>query len=208
MFSNSARAEEEIARVEEKTLFSEESFLVDDGAASAKGLVEFVKEEKVLTKVATLSAETGQSPWMLNLWGLSHHPYTTHKFNERNWGVGIRYDHQWNMFGERWFSEANAVKNSVRGLALTLGSGAEYKVAEMGGLSLYLGGMASLMSYEHPIKHKTYYGMIAGPTVAIEAPNKMNLRMLVIPSSDRKRPVTAHVFYISVPFDAFFNKAK
>jgi len=62
----------------------------------------------------------------------------------------------------------------------------------------------SAMAYEHPLKHKTLYGILAVPTAAIELPNKMALRAFIIPSSGEHK-VTAYVFYMSIPFDAFFN---
>src|SRR3989344_5549075 len=71
--------------------------------------------------------------WGINIWGLSYHPDDDSRYNDKNWGFGVRRYTQleWKWFGNkennnRIFFQVDALKNSYDALLLPVSIGTEY----------------------------------------------------------------------------------
>lgn len=192
--SGVARAGDGAVRAEEKPVSANAEIV------SIDGLKNICKRDK--------RESDRQDPCMLNLWGLSHHPNTKHKFNERNWGAGLRYNAAWNLFGEHWYAQINWFKNSVNGGTLTTGVGVEYPIVKMWDTKLFLGGEVSYIQYEHPLRRKTITGFLPTPTLSLAFPNGVRVNSMTVLSRDPNHRVQVIGFNVSFPFDAFFNRTK
>ena len=78
--------------------------------------------------------------WGVSIWGLSYHPPSTIDYAEVNLGIGLRY-----YFNRHVFVEADALRDSNRGLVLPVSAGAEIsfisfkqtcRIAAVGALTL------------------------------------------------------------------------
>jgi hypothetical protein len=85
--------------------------------------------------------------WGITLWGLSYHPNHHIDYEDANLGLGVRYyaPPRWGWRGHRGhnslFVEADALRNSNRGLVVPLSAGAEYRVFPVApGCSLFAVG--------------------------------------------------------------------
>ena len=75
----------------------------------------------------------------LALWGLSYHVDRSVDYDERNWGLGLRYY----IKPDKYFVEVDALRDSNRGLVLPLSAGAEFRMAPLpAGCTLF--GVAAL----------------------------------------------------------------
>jgi hypothetical protein len=121
---------------------------------------------------AKAQAEDGH--WGITGWGLSYHVNRSVGYNEDNWGLGLRHYNRpdWKWLGHdtdnRVFLEADALRNSNRGLALPLSAGVEYHVAPLpAGCKLFAVAALVLAYYQYPDKHTTdiKFGPVPGITV-------------------------------------------
>ena len=74
-----------------------------------------------------LADEPAYKRWGISIWGLSYHIDREIDFDEANLGLGLRY-----YAKRRIFVEADALRNSNRGLAVPVSAGFEFKVASLG----------------------------------------------------------------------------
>ena len=109
--------------------------------------------------------------WGMSIWGLSYHVNRTIDYNENNWGLGLRYyiRPKWRWLGKsedhRVFFEADALRNSYRGLVVPLSAGAEVKIRTLSdGCSLLAVGTLTLAYYHNPMKNTTdlMFGPVPG----------------------------------------------
>jgi hypothetical protein len=82
----------------------------------------------VLTLIAVASpARAEDRRWGLSLWGLSYHVDRSVDYDERNWGLGLRYY----LKPDRFFVEGDALRDSNRGLVVPLSLGLEFTIAPL-----------------------------------------------------------------------------
>ena len=65
--------------------------------------------------------------WGISIWGLSYHVDRSVDYNEHNWGLGLRYY----IKPDRFFVEADALRDSNRGLVLPVSAGVEFRIAPL-----------------------------------------------------------------------------
>ena len=112
---------------------------------------------------APARAEPG--PWGLSVWGLSYHLNRSVDYNEDNWGLGVRYY----VKPDRLFVEADALRNSNRGLVLPVSVGLEFKVAPLpAGCTLNAVAALTAAYYQYPKFHTTDFkiGPVPGLTIS------------------------------------------
>lgn len=82
----------------------------------------------VLTLIAVpAAAHAGEGRWGVSLWGLSYHVDRSVDYDEHNWGLGLRYYFK----PDKYFVEADALRDSNRGLVVPLSAGAEFRMAAL-----------------------------------------------------------------------------
>jgi hypothetical protein len=139
---------------------------------------------------------TGQ--WGINIWGLSYHVDRSIDYEGNNWGFGVRYyaRPQWWWLGtkpdSRVFLEADALRNSHKGLVLPLSAGAEYDIMTISsGCKLFALASFTLASYQIPgtgvteIRFGPVPGVVIGcghikvNTIAVFHPSRQPLAVIV-----------------------------
>ena len=99
--------------------------------------------------------------WGISIWGLSYHIDDAIDFDEANVGLGLRY-----YFSHRVFVEADALRNSNRGLAVPVSAGLDFKVASLGqACSLYAVAAGTVVYYQNPRTEREYFQ--AGPVPGV-----------------------------------------
>jgi hypothetical protein len=99
--------------------------------------------------------------WGISLWGLSYHFDHEIDFNGANVGLGVRY-----YFNHRVFVEADALRNSNRGLAVPVSAGLDFKVASLGqACSLYAVAAGTVVYYQNARTERDYFR--AGPVPGV-----------------------------------------
>ena len=121
----------------------------------------------------TSSPATGRH-WGITIWGLSYHTNHRTDFEKANWGLGLRYSAQprWRWLGDnadnRVFVEADALRNSNRGIVLPLSVGLEYRIARVAHrCGLFAVGAFTVAYYQNPIMETTQikYGPVPGVAI-------------------------------------------
>jgi len=110
-------------------------------------------------------------------------------YNERNWGLGLRYY----LKPERFFVEADALRNSNRGLVLPVSAGAEFRIAPLPASCRLLGvGALTLAYYQYPNRNTTdiKFGPVPGVSVGC-GHVKANLMAVLRKSSEPLAALTA-----------------
>lgn len=122
-------------------------------------------------------AATGDRPahggrhWGISLWGLSYHTNHSIDYEEANLGLGLRYYARphWRWLGDSGnnslFLEADALRNSNRGIVLPLSAGAEYRITPIApGCSLFAVAALTVAYYENPAKdtNQVKWGPVPG----------------------------------------------
>jgi hypothetical protein len=143
----------------------------------------------VLMLLAAASTAEAQDRWGLNIWGVSYHVDRTVDYNEDNWGLGVRYYVKRN----RLFVEADALRNSNRGLVLPVSLGAEFRIVPLPA-HCKLSGVVALTAayYEYPNRHTTDFKIGPVPGVALTCGHvKANLMAVLRKSSEPLAALTA-----------------
>jgi hypothetical protein len=127
--------------------------------------------------------------WGLSVWGLSYHVDRSVDYNEDNWGLGVRYY----LKPNRFFVEADALRNSNRGLVLPLSAGAEFRMAPLpAGCKLFAVAALTLAYYQYPNRHTTDVKFGPVPGVAIGCGRvKTNIMAVLRKSSEPLAAITA-----------------
>jgi hypothetical protein len=93
----------------------------------------------IIVAAVPSAARAQDHPWGISLWGLSYHVDRSADYDEHNWGLGVRYYFK----PDRFFVEADALRDSNRGLVLPVSLGLEFTVARLpAGCKLF--GVAAL----------------------------------------------------------------
>jgi hypothetical protein len=127
--------------------------------------------------------------WGITVWGLSYHVDRSVDYNEDNWGLGVRYY----LKPERFFVEADALRNSNRGLVLPVSAGAEFRIAQLPAGCRLLGvGALTLAYYQYPNRNTTdiKFGPVPGVSVGC-GHVKANLMAVLRKSSEPLAALTA-----------------
>ena len=112
--------------------------------------------------------------WGISIWGVSYHTNRRTDFEKANWGLGLRYSARprWRWLGDevdnRVFVEADALRNSNRGIVLPLSAGLEYRIARIAHrCGLFAVGAFTVAYYENPIMETTQikYGPVPGVAI-------------------------------------------
>ena len=141
----------------------------------------------------------GDQQWGISIWGLSYHVNRSVDYNEDNWGLGLRHYNRpdWKWLGRdddnRVFLEADALRNSNRGLAIPLSAGAEYHVAPLpGGCKLFAVAALTLAYYQYPARNTTEVKFGPVPGLAIGCGHlKGNVMAVLRKSSEPLAALTA-----------------
>jgi hypothetical protein len=145
----------------------------------------------VLTLVAAASTAHAGERWGLSLWGVSYHVDRSIDYNEDNWGLGVRYYFK----PDRLFFEADALRNSNRGLVLPVSLGAEFRIAPLPA-GCTLSGVVALTAayYEYRNRNTAEFkvGPVPGVTVGCGRV-KANVIAVLRKSSEPLAALTASV---------------
>jgi hypothetical protein len=145
----------------------------------------------VLLLALPATAGADDQRWGLSIWGLSYHVDRSVDYNEDNWGLGVRYYFKPN----RLFFEADALRNSNRGLVLPLSVGAEFRMLPLpAGCSL--SGVVALTAayYAYPSRDTTDFKIGPVPGVMVGCGRvKGNVMAVLRKSSEPLAAITASV---------------
>jgi hypothetical protein len=146
----------------------------------------------VVAVVAALPATTGaQGQWGVSIWGLSYHVDRSVDYDEHNWGLGLRYYFK----PDRYFVEADALRDSNRGLVVPLSAGVEFRMAPLpAGCKLF--GVAALTAayYQYGNTDRSVIKFGPVPGVAIGCGRvKTNVMAVLRKSSEPLAALTASV---------------
>jgi hypothetical protein len=110
------------------------------------------------------AAHADGQKWGIAVWGLSYHVDRSVDYNEDNWGLGLRYY----LKPDRFFVEADALRNSNRGLVVPLSAGAEFRIAPLpAGCRLFAVGALTVAYYQYPNRNTTDIKFGPVPGVAV-----------------------------------------
>jgi hypothetical protein len=142
--------------------------------------------------VAALPAPArAQGQWGVSIWGLSYHVDRSVDYDELNWGIGLRYY----VKPDKYFVEADALRDSNRGLVVPLSAGAEFRMAPLpAGCKLF--GVAALTAayYQYGNTNTSVIKFGPVPGVAIGCGHvKTNIMAVLRKSSEPLAALTASV---------------
>jgi hypothetical protein len=142
--------------------------------------------------VAALPAPArAQGQWGVSIWGLSYHVDRSVDYDELNWGIGLRYYFK----PDKYFVEADALRDSNRGLVVPLSAGAEFRMAPLpAGCKLF--GVAALTAayYQYGNTNTSVIKFGPVPGVAIGCGHvKTNIMAVLRKSSEPLAALTASV---------------
>jgi hypothetical protein len=141
--------------------------------------------------------------WAITAWGLSYHINRSVDYNESNWGLGLRYSRkpQWRWLGmnkdSRVFVEADALRNSNRGLVVPIAAGVQYRVAPIpGGCQFLAVGAVAFAYYRYPQRDLTDLKFGPVPGVAIRCGRVTTNMIAVLRKSSE--PLAALTFSLTI----------
>ena len=142
--------------------------------------------------VAALPAPArAQGQWGVSIWGVSYHVDRSVDYDELNWGIGLRYYFR----PDKYFVEADALRDSNRGLVVPLSAGAEFRMAPLpAGCQLF--GVAALTAayYQYGNTNTSVIKFGPVPGVAIGCGHlKTNIMAVLRKSSEPLAALTASV---------------
>jgi hypothetical protein len=132
--------------------------------------------------------------WGVTVWGLSYHVNKSIDYAANNWGLGLRYY----VVRRHLFVEADALRNSNRGLVVPVSAGAEFEVGHIG--ACRLGGIAAFTAayYQNPRKETTEVKVGPVPGVSVGFGHLKTNVVAVLSKSDR--PLAAIAASLTVLF--------
>ena len=132
--------------------------------------------------------------WGITFWGLSYHINKSIDYAASNWGLGVRYY----IKPRHFFVEADALRNSNRGLVLPVSAGGEIGVGGIG--VCHFSALAALTAayYQNPRKNldQVKWGPVPGLTIGCGR-FKTNVLVILSPSS---QPLAAIAASLTVLF--------
>ena len=110
---------------------------------------------------APARAQDADQHWGVSIWGLSYHTNHEVDFESANVGAGLRY-----YFNHLLFVEADALKNSNRGIAVATSVGLDLKFASLGDTcKLYVVAAGTVAYYQNERLKRDYFK--AGPVPGV-----------------------------------------
>jgi hypothetical protein len=111
---------------------------------------------------AVANDDAPEKRWGVTIWGLSYHVNKSIDYAAGNWGVGARYY----IKPRRLFLEADALRNSNRGLVLPVSAGAEFGIGTAGCQFSLLAALTAAY-YRNPRRDTTEikWGPVPGVTI-------------------------------------------
>ena len=132
----------------------------------------------------------------MNIWGLSYHVNRSADYNEDNWGLGGRYY----VKPARLFVEADALRNSNRGLVVPVSLGLEFQVAPLPA-GCRLSGVVALTAayYQYPNFGTTDFkiGPVPGVTVGC---GRVKANLIAILRKSSSSPLAALTASLTIMF--------
>ena len=127
------------------------------------------------------AADPSETRWGVSIWGLSYHPNTTIDYTNVNLGVGLRY-----YATPHVFIEADALRDSNRGLTLPASVGAEIRLMSLGeACHIAAIGALTVAYYQNPRQHlnNIKFGPLPGVTVGCHRV-QVNIVTILSPSAE------------------------
>ena len=117
----------------------------------------------VILPSSAFADDNDERRWGLTIWGVSYHVNKSIDYAADNWGAGVRYY----VKPRHIFFEADALRNSNRGLVLPVSAGAEIGVGGVAGCRFSLLGALVAAYYQNPRKETTEvkWGPVPGVTI-------------------------------------------
>jgi len=134
---------------------------------------------------AAFAQDNRDRRWGISIWGLSYHVDQEIDYDEANLGLGLRV-----YFNRHVFVEADALRNSNRGLMLPFSAGAEFEVASISrACALSAVGTLTMAYYQNPRTDTNSFQIGPVPGVAMTCgPVKANVFTILRPS---RQPLAA-----------------
>ena len=142
----------------------------------------------LLLALPTEARAQGQQ-WGLDIWGLSYHVDRSVDYDEHNWGLGLRYYFK----PDKYFVEADALRDSNRGLVVPVALGAEFRIAPLpAGCTLFAVAALTAAYYQYPNRNTADIKIGPVPGVAVGCGRvKANVMAVLRKSSEPLAALTA-----------------
>ena len=129
-----------------------------------------------------------EARWGISIWGLSYHVNRSIEYDEVNLGLGLRY-----YFTRHLFMEADALRDSNRGLVLPVSAGLEERVVSIGD-HCRLSAVAALTVayYQNPRTRSDYFKVGPVPGAVFGCGRvQTNVVAILSPSAELLAAITA-----------------
>ena len=132
--------------------------------------------------------------WGVTLWGLSYHANKSIDYAAGNYGLGLRFY----PVKQYLFIEADALRNSNRGLVAPLSIGAEFRIVRIG--ACRLGGIAALTAAYYDNRRTDVTEIKVGPVPGLSVGcGRFKTNVLAILSKS-DRPLAAVTASLTILF--------
>ena len=148
------------------------------------------------------AARAQDSQWGITIWGRSYHTDRSVDYDENNWGLGLRYYNKpdWHWLGRdednRLFAEADALRNSNRGLTVPLSLGGEFHIAPLpAGCRLFVVAALTAAYYQYPSRNIAVvkWGPVPGVAIGCGRHFRTNVMAVLRGESEPLAALTASV---------------
>jgi len=142
---------------------------------------------------AASAQEDAERRWGVSIWGVSYHINRSIDYDEANVGLGVRY-----LFNKYFFVEADALRDSNRGLVLPVSAGAELGFKSIGPCRLAAVAALTLAYYQNLRTESDYFKFGPVPGAAITCGRaKTNIVVILSPS---RQPIAALAASLTILF--------
>lgn len=124
-----------------------------------------------LFAVTLYAGENPKGDFALNIWGRSYHLGAAspgYLFNEKNFGVGVRYYFPEPILKGEMFADVNAFRNSTSGTTFSLAAGYQKPIWTRGQTTLLVGAVGGVMQYENHWKNKIFLRPAGYPFLGLQ----------------------------------------
>ena len=150
----------------------------------------------VILLAVPAAARADDQRWGVSIWGLSYHVNRSVDYNEDNWGLGVRYY----VKPHRLFFEADALRNSNRGLVVPASLGLEFTIAPLPA-GCKVSGVAALTAayYQYPNFGTTDFkiGPVPGVTVGC---GRVKANLIAVLRKSASSPLAALTASVTIMF--------
>jgi len=138
--------------------------------------------------------DDGDLRWGISIWGLSYHVNRTIDYDEANLGVGLRF-----YLNRYVFVEAEALRNSNRGITLPSSVGIEFGIGSLSrACRLSAVGALTIAYYQNPRTETDYFKVGPVPGMSVTCGRvKTNVVAILSPS---QQPLAALVVSLTIRF--------